>query len=369
MHYFEEIREKAPNEKDDTTIYYLELATGDKIVRRGFEPFDKLDTVYYKDQYGGVSVSFFDADIGRRTCQRIIDKYGEQGNNCFLRNLKGIPPFVREQFSPYQQLQLSRNVYGPQLPEKENLTEEEKIEKREQDFHEYSHNTTIYKYYRNRGWNKDLKLITKDITEYILATNKEEKEQAKSFELKEMASKCFESNFIATLRFTELGLPYPKYLDEEIINYCHKYNRHDLLDNWYTATYENIRFVIPELVNLNLPIPQHFTEKLAEYYTEVHSKKYNPNKIPNYLLKKNWQEKCFFENKSLQRVLARCNYSIPALDNAIEEYENKDLKKDQTQPANPQKIDKLKQFVLNAKKHFLSNNLNQQPNQEIEQEK
>ena len=131
MHYFEEIREKDPNEKDDTTIHYLELATGDKIVRRGSEPFDKLDTVYYKDQYGGVSVSFFDGDIGRRTCQRIIDRYGEQGNNCFLRNLKGIPPFVKEQFSPYQQRQLSRNVYGPQLPEKENLTEEEQIEKKE----------------------------------------------------------------------------------------------------------------------------------------------------------------------------------------------------------------------------------------------
>ena len=101
----------------------------------------------------------------------------------------------------------------------------------------------------------------------------------------------------------------------------------------------------------------------------MHAKKYNPNKIPNNLLKKHWQQECFFKNQTLQRVLARCNYSIPALDNAIEEFKNKDLKKDQTHPTNPPKISKLKQFVLNAKKHFLSNNSINNKTQEIEQEK
>ena len=381
MHYFEEIREKDPNEKDDTTIHYLELATGDKIVRRGSEPFDKLDTVYYKDQYGGVSVSFFDVDIGRRTCQRIIDQYGEQGNNCFLRNLKGIPPFVKEQFSPYQQLQLFRNAYGPKVKQ----TEQEKSIRENYCECRYYHNVSILRSYRKYGWKKDAELISKDITKFLLARNKQRKVKAKEnsyytteevmlaktvgikmpviHTFEEKALKIIGINLDTISWFTRNGLPYPRYLDNEITLYSYFCNKQKLKDSYafhYEYCYLIASSTIAELIELGCPIPQQIIENVKVYYYNVHEEKYNPKKFPKCILKNHWEQECYIQNKKLQKLLALCNHSIPELDKKIKDFEEK-----QEKQSNMLKFTKLKQL----KKSVLRKSLTNDQRQNFEQEK
>ena len=238
---YEEIREKDPNEKEENVyhleweelrVYYREIPNSlsnlkkqvyrvikIRVVRRGSQPFEKDETVYYKDNNENVCISWF--NLGVRKSEPII-----RHNGLYAKWL-AIPHFVFQQYSPYEARKTFYHLKPP--TELHSISsKQERIEKDEK---------FLRGIRKEKIWKKDVDLISKDITDCLLSIREDKIKQAKAYGL-DNPRRC-EINCSTYEDFMVYDIPHPKFIEEEIVNFYNECksekHRRELLDKWYSS--------------------------------------------------------------------------------------------------------------------------------------